>query len=527
MNSAIAIAGPARSAPSARKTHRRGRWPALRLYGGVLLASLASSVVVGLFIRAHVPKIHDEFAYLLAGQTFAEFRLTNPAPALGRFFEAPHVLVTPSYTAKFPPGHGLALAVGYWLGDPIRGVWLECAAFAVAFTWMLRGFFRARWALLGGALVILQFGATHYWAQTFWGGALAATGGALVFGATRRLTRRLRVGDALALGGGVVVLLLTRPFEGALVCLVPVVLLLPRLRAPGAGLRLVLPAGSVIALGAVFFGLYNQRVTGSIWHTPYGVYEAQYSGRPLFVWEPVRPDPPFANEPLRRYYDEYVVRMSQWHHALPVVLLRRVGSLLSEYLGAALALAALAGALVHRARWSGFALASLSVGIAGAMLCYWFSDSHYQAPAAALYLFLAVAGIRACWLRLSGRRRAVFVVALAVAQLAVVGVAQAGPRRLSLHRATTNRQNILEAVRTLPGRKLVFVRRLAPYSVHDAWVFNEADLARSNILWAWDRGAEDNRALLAQYPDRTALLLIEQNRHVELVRYPATAAATP
>ena len=43
-----------------------------------------------------------------------------------------------------------------------------------------------------GALAIAQFGLTHYWVHTFWGGALAAAGGALIFGACRRLWRAAR-----------------------------------------------------------------------------------------------------------------------------------------------------------------------------------------------------------------------------------------------------------------------------------------------------------------------------------------------
>lgn len=136
----------------------------------VALLSLASSALVAALLPERVPRNHDEFAYLLAAQTFAGFRLTNPTPPRFPFFESPHVLLEPSYMAKYPPGHGLALAVGLRLGRPIYGVWLESALFAAAVTWMLRAFFAARWALLGGVVVILQFGLTHYWAQTYWGG---------------------------------------------------------------------------------------------------------------------------------------------------------------------------------------------------------------------------------------------------------------------------------------------------------------------------------------------------------------------
>ena len=85
----------------------------------------------GLLNGVREPGVHDEFSYLLGASTFAQGRLSNPTPALPEFFEAPHVLVEPTYNSKYPPAQAVMLAIGYRIfGHPIWGVWLSCGLFA-------------------------------------------------------------------------------------------------------------------------------------------------------------------------------------------------------------------------------------------------------------------------------------------------------------------------------------------------------------------------------------------------------------
>jgi hypothetical protein len=137
-----------------------------------------------------IPRIHDEFSYVLMSNTLASGHVSNPSPPLPEFFDTFHVLVRPVYASKYFPAQGVFLAIGEKLtGHPAAGVWLSSALACAATCSMLQAWIGPVWGLLGGLLMIIQFGVYSYWSQTYWGGMVAALGGALFGGQLVSRTR--------------------------------------------------------------------------------------------------------------------------------------------------------------------------------------------------------------------------------------------------------------------------------------------------------------------------------------------------
>ncbi len=237
-----------------------------------------------LTLRSGIPQpyVHDEFVYLLMGETFSRGELTNPTPDHVEHFRSPHLIFEPTYQGKYPAAQGVFLAVGQLLtGRPIAGVWLSFACASAALCWMLQAWMPNRWALLGSVLFAFHPMISIGWGETYWGGATAVIGGSLLFGSVRRMDLRLekRLGVPLAIG--LIVLANSRPYEG-LVASIPAAVWFAwlcwswiqkgRLRAV-AGLAAT--ATVVLLSGFLLLSKYNQAVTGSPFKLPYQVWMEQ------------------------------------------------------------------------------------------------------------------------------------------------------------------------------------------------------------------------------------------------------------
>ena len=276
----------------------------------VLVGALAVALnaALSLVVRMPQPTIHDEFSYLLAADTFAHGRLTNPTHPMWVHFEAPHIIHQPTYASKYPPGQGLVIALGQVaLGHPVAGLWLSAGLACGALAWMLAGWLPGRWALAGGLLAVVH-PVTLDWSQNYWGGLVAVLGGALVLGAFGRIVRRPRARHGIVLGLGLGILANSRPYEGLLLSLPFLVALgvwLLSRRGPPARValtRILLPAGGVLAVIGSGMLYYNYRVTGDALTMPYTIHERTYGVAPLFRFQDPRPVPTYRHDKLRRFF---------------------------------------------------------------------------------------------------------------------------------------------------------------------------------------------------------------------------------
>ena len=501
-----------------------------------------------------LPFVPDDFSFLLASDTFAHGRLTNPTPPLWTHFETIHETMVPTYQSMYFPGQGLLMAAGQVLfGSPWFAILISSALMCAALTWALQAWLPANWALLGGFIAVLRLGLFSYWTNTYHAaGSLAALGGALILGALPRLMKTPRLLYAMPIGIGISILALTRPYEGLLLCL-PVAAALARwifktkIRPPAPVLAsyAVLPLALIVATCA-WLGYYDLKAFGKVTTLPYTVDRAQYGIAPYFVWQEPRPEPHYRYAVMRDFYYlgeyDFYKDIHTRSGFLPYTL-EKAGLILLFYAGFTFLIPLIMLRRVLLDRRIRFLVACVLVLMAGTVIEI-FVLPHYVAPFAVAFYAIGLQAMR--HLRLwkpEGKP-----VGLALVRLTVLScVALAGLRIFAqpLHLAPpkwppsdwnfvwfgpqhygVERARVEQQLEQLPGGQLAIVRYSAKHYPFDEWVYNPADFGDAKVLWARDMDAADNLKLMKYYKNRTVWLVEPDATPLRVSPYGEASGAT-
>lgn len=494
------------------------------------------------------PNIHDEFSYLLMADTFSHGRLTNPTHPMWTHFETFHEIQKPSYASMYYPAQGAFLAFGKVVfGHPYWGVLLSSGLMCTAICWMLQAWFPPFWALVGGLLAVIRLGTVSYWANSYWGGAVAALGGALVLGALPRIKRHQRSRDAVLMGLGFALLANSRPYE-SLFFAAPVLVALLMWAKQKAVLRRIL-AGRVIApLGVVLIftvgamGYYFWRITGNPLRTPFFVNLATYNPVPYFPWQTVKAIPAYRHAELRNFYLNWWMPIYELARHHPVVtLILKFWNFALFYLGPLFGGLLLVAAITlpygisftdlsRRTRFMLLVCGSVVIGISLPVTF----NSHYAAPiTAAVYALILTALQRLRKWKPSGKTTGLALVRLTVLTAIVLFVGHiivpGNGTEASTNLPTwcapafyrTWRSEISKQLSFLPGNHLIIVRYAPGHPPINEWVFNSADIDGSKIVWARDAGPQGNAELVRYFRERK-VWVVEPDRAI-----PTLAAYAP
>ena len=470
---------------------------------------LTIAIRLALIPWMHVPKpaVHDEFSYLLASDTYASGRLTNSPHPFWQHFETFHVIQLPTYASKYPPLPGLVLAFGQkFFGQPWAGVLISTALMCAAICWMLQGWLSPPVALLGALLVVLRLGIFDYWMNSYYGGAVPAIGGALVFGAIARIAFRLEFKHGATLGLGLAILLASRPYDFLVLGLISAAVLAWSLRRESP--RALLLTAIILAIAGAGMAYNNYRVTGSALTLPYLLHDQQYATTSVFMWSKPHAEPVYHHAVMRQYWAEWFVNKAQaaqhdplgsffvrlsdnynfffgyWPLFIPLLIWPYRLKSTEERLAAILL---------------GASLIALVATLAGTM-------PHYIACIACLLYLRFLQTLTRLWTwRPAGQILAMSFIALFLIHFATQVVdLRTGEQVPTLALA---KDAVIQAMQKEPGPKLVLVRYSPQHLIHEEWVTNGANIDAQPIVWAREMGPDQDRPLLEYFQNRQAWLL--------------------
>jgi hypothetical protein len=381
--------------------------------------------------------------------------------------------------------------------------------------------------------------------NTYWGGALAAAAGCLVFGAMPRLRDRWRIRDAVLLGAGLAIHLLTRPFESIFLALAVILFFAPVLRKREQVrplLRAALISALMVLPAIALMVAHDKQVSGSWTTLPYALCRYEY-GVPCTFTIQANPEP--HRELTKEQRTAYEVQ--SFVHGPGT---DSIGSFLERLAGRVrfyrffflpplyLALPAFFWSFRDpRMRYVFFILLIFFVGTT----IYPYFYAHYVAGVTCLFLLVTVVSLEnlsklTIAHQLVGPDAVRVILFLCGAHFVFwYGVQLSSNQDFAKelepyetwdevnHGDPVGRIAVNTQLAQAPGKQLVFVRYWPKHEVAE-WVYNSADIDRQAVVFARDLGATENEQLRSYYSDRHVWLLEPDARPPKLSEYQTAVA---
>ncbi len=367
--------------------------------------------------------------------------------------------------------------------------------------------------------------------NSYWGGAVSACAGCLVFGALPRLRQSYRRRDAALLGLGLALQLLTRPYESIFLALSVLLFFLPDVRRFTELARPAIVAAIVVLPAITLMLVQNRQATGSWTTLPYMLSRYQYGVPTTFTIQPIPlPHRSLTHEQQLDYdaqseahgagTDTFASYWARWAGRIRFYRFFLLPPLFLTLL------AFLPALREYRFGWAALTILIFSLGTN----FYPYFYSHYIAALTCLFVLISVAGLERLsrWSRLSSH----ILIFLCAAHF-IFWYGLHASRDAELIAAMTpyetwdainygdpqGRVAIQGKLDAVPGQQLIFVRYWPQHQFQE-WVHNAADIDHAQTIWARDLGPDENQKLLRYYPQRTAWLLEPDAHPPRLSRYP-------
>ena len=378
-----------------------------------------------------------------------------------------------------------------------------------------------------------------------------------MLGALPRLLKSLRMRDGLLLAVGIVVLALSRPFEGLLLGIPVAVALGYRLffgnnrptlssviRAAAMPLTLVIAAGAWMAY-------YDYRNFANPLTLPYTIDRATHAVAPHFIWEQPSAQPVYRYKAMHDYYIKIELPEFQKIHSLsgflPQTILKGI-RVFSFFAAFALLPPLIMVRRVFLDLRIRFLVLCVLILIAGLIVEAGIRP-YYLAPFTAAFYAIGLQAMRHLrqW-KPGGQPVGSTLLRFVVTICIVMAALDVWAKPLHLGKPSSpgfswdcecvvspqpgaGRANIEASLERMPGKHLVFVRYAPDHDAGDEWVYNSPDIDGSKVIWARESEGSNNRnenvELIHYYNDRQVWLVQPDAIPAKLSQYPLPASGVP